>query len=75
MFRRFKLLDIWPSKNQVMNTVPLSIALKHPSLRVIIDSTEIKISQPKGTANRQITFSNYKNYNYAKALVGISPTS
>lgn len=51
----------------------MSVALKYPSLRVIIDCTEIKIPKPKGPVNQQITFSSYKNTNTAKALVGISP--
>jgi hypothetical protein len=53
--------------------MPMSVALKYPSLRVIIDCTEIKIPKPKSPVNQQITFSSYKNSNTAKALVGISP--
>ena len=74
MYRRFKILNIWPSREQILNTVPISVILKHPSLRVIIDCTEITISQPRGPANQQVTFSNYKNCNTAKALIGVSPT-
>ena len=73
MHRRFKILNIWPSREQILNTVPMSVILKHPSLQVIIDCTEIKISQPRGPANQQVTFSNYKNCNTAKALIGVSP--
>ena len=73
MYRRFKILNIWPSREQILNTVPMSVILKHPSLRVTIDCTEIKISQPRGPANQQVTFSNYKNCNTAKALIGVSP--
>lgn len=72
MYRRFKQLNIWPSKAQILNMTPISIALKHPSLRVIIDCTEIKIPKPKGPVNQQVTFSSYKNCNTAKVLVGIS---
>ena len=73
MYRRFKILNIWPSREQILNTVPMSVILKHPSLRVTIDCTEIKISQPRGPANQQVAFSNYKNCNTAKALIGVSP--
>ena len=73
MYRRFKILNIWPSREQILNTVPMSVIPKHPSLRVTIDCTEIKISQPRGPANQQVTFSNYKNCNTAKALIGVSP--
>ena len=74
MYRRFKLLNIWPSKAQVINSMPRSVALKYPSLRIIVDCTEMKIFKPKGPANQQVTFSSYKNCNTAKALVGISPS-
>ena len=59
---------------QILNSVPMSLILEHPSLRVIIDCTKITISQPRGPANQQVTFSNYKNCNTAKALIGVSPT-
>lgn len=74
MYRRLKLINIWPSKDQVINKMPLSVAVKYPSLRVIIDCTEIKIPKPKGPVNQQVTFSSYKNCNTAKVLVGISPS-
>ena len=74
MYRRFKLINIWPSKDKVINTMPMSVAVKYPQLRVIIDCTEVKIPKPKGPVNQQTTFSSYKNCNTAKALIGISPT-
>ena len=58
MYHRFKALNIWPSKESILNSMSLPIMLRHPSLRVIIDSTEIKIAQPRGPANLQVTFSN-----------------
>ena len=74
MYKRFKALNIWPSREKIINTMPESVALKWPKLRVIIDCTEVKIPRPKNPIGQQLTFSNYKNYNSAKALVGISPT-
>ena len=73
MHRIFKLLNMWPTKDQIINTMPKSVALKYPSLRTIIDCTDIKIGKPKGPANQQTTSSNYKNCNTAKALEGVSP--
>ena len=69
MYRKFKMLNIWPTKDQVMKTLPMAVALKYPSLRVIIDCTEIKIPKPTSQVNQQITSSN-KNCKTAKALVG-----
>ena len=74
MYRRFKLLNIWPNKEEILNSIPISIASKCPNIRVIIDFTEFKIPQPKNPDAQQLTFSSYKNCNTAKALIGISPT-
>ena len=65
MYRRFKALNIWPSKESILNSTSMPIMLRHPSLRMIIDCTEIKTAQPRGPANQQVTFSTYKNYNTA----------
>ena len=40
---------------------------------MIIDATEIFITQPRLPELQQVTFSNYKNHNTFKVLVGISP--
>ena len=44
-----------------------------PTTRVILDATVIYIEQPHLPELQQMTFSNYKNDNTFKALVGISP--
>ena len=74
MYKRFKAHTIWPTREKSINTMPEVDALKWPKVRVIIDCTEVKISRPKSPIGQQLTFSNYKKYNSAKALVGISPT-
>ena len=53
--------------------MPREFKEKYPSTRVIIDATEIYIEQPKLPELQQTTFSNYKNDNTYKILVGISP--
>ncbi len=45
----------------------------YPSTRVILDATEIFIDQPRVIELQQVTFSNYKNHNTFKGLIGISP--
>ena len=47
---------------------------KYPSTRVIIDATEIFVQQPAIPELQQLTFSNYKNHNTYKGLIGISPS-
>ena len=66
-------MNIWPLKESKLNSTLMPILLRHPSLRALIDCTEIKIAQPRGPANQQVTFSTYKNCNTAKAVIGVSP--
>ena len=47
---------------------------KYPSTRVKIDATEIFIEKPALPELQQLTFSNYKNHNMYKGLIGISPS-
>ena len=42
-------------------------------MRVILDATEIYVQKPHLPELQQMTFSNYKNCNTYKGLVGISP--
>ena len=43
-----------------------------PTLRCIIDATEIYIEQPKNPEAQQLIFSTYKNHNTLKSLIGIN---
>ena len=46
----------------------------YPSTKVILDATKIRVEKPSLPQLQQVTFSNYKNTNTYKALVGISPS-
>ena len=72
LFNRFKELDIWPSREDAFKDLPDKIKEFCPTLRCIIDATEIYIEQPKNPEAQQLTFSSYKNRNTLKALVGIT---
>ena len=47
--------------------------LNFTDTRVIVDCTEIFIQRPSSLQSQILTFSNYKNHNTFKVLVGISP--
>jgi len=70
---RLKEIPLWPPKELVRMNMPWEFAENYPSTRVIIDATEIFVEQPKLPELQQMMFSNYKNHNTFKALVGISP--
>ena len=48
--------------------------LKFKSVGVIIDCLELFIQKPKVPSSQKFTWSNYKHWNTANLLVGITPT-
>ena len=72
MYHRFKEIDIWPTREQSIGDLPEKVKEFCPTLRCIIDATEIYIEQPKNPEAQQLTFSTYKNHNTLKSLIGIS---
>ena len=71
---QFKEIPIWPPKALILSNMPKVFKEKYPSTRVIIDATEIFIEKPAQPELQQLTFSNYKNHNTYKRLIGISPS-
>ena len=45
----------------------------YPTIRVIIDCSELFIETPSSFRSQGATYSSYKHHNTAKGLVGISP--
>jgi len=72
MYHRFKEIDIRPTREQSRGNLPEKVKEFCPTLRCIIDATEIYIEQPKNPEAQQLTFSTYKNHNTLKSLIGIS---
>ena len=74
MYLQLKQICMWPSKEIIKSFMPHVFKNQYPSTRVIVDATEIYVEQPRLPELQQRTFSNYKNTNTYKALVGISPS-
>ena len=72
MYHRFKKVDIWSTREQALTNLPEKVREFCPTLRCIIDATEIYIEQPKNPEAQQLTFSTYKNHNTLKSLIGIN---
>lgn len=73
LYLQFKELPLWPPRELINANMPKQFKKTCPTTRVIIDATEIYIEQPHLPELQQMTFSNYKNDNTFKALIGISP--
>ncbi|XP_048747554.2 uncharacterized protein LOC125659816 [Ostrea edulis] len=73
LHKELKFLNPFPDKDVVQRTMPSQFK-KFPNTRIIIDCTEIFIQKSSSLTNQSLTFSNYKNHNTAKFLVGITPS-
>ena len=73
LYLKLKEIPLWPAREIVRVNMTKYFKERYPTTRVIIDATEIYIEQPHLPELQQMTFSNYKNDNTFKALIGISP--
>ena len=74
MFHKFKEIPIWLNRQVVDHFMPDCFRSLYPRTRCVIDATELFIEMPSNPTAQQLTFSNYKNHNTLKALVGITPS-
>ena len=74
MYFKFKEIPIWPSQQSVDHYMPDCFCCLYPRTRYIIDATEIYIQMPSNLTAQQLMFSNYKNCNTLKSLIGITPS-
>lgn len=68
-----KSLIIWPTKEQIQTKLPPEFK-RFPNTRVVIDCTEVFIEKPTLPSAQKSTWSEYKEHNTIKTLVGITPT-
>ncbi|XP_020904289.1 uncharacterized protein LOC110242620 [Exaiptasia diaphana] len=68
-----KTLLLWPSRADIKKHLPRSFN-KYPNTRIIIDCTEVYIEKPTSPYAQKATWSDYKEHNTIKALVGITPS-
>ena len=74
IYLKLKQIPLWPPRDIVQANMPKCFRDLYPTTRVIIDATEVYIEKPSLPDLQQMTFSNYKNNNTFKGLIGISPS-
>ncbi|XP_065919410.1 uncharacterized protein [Dysidea avara] len=74
LYHNFKAIERFPSWSVVNKYMPEVFKKLYPDTRVIIDATEFFIERPSSLLNQACTFSNYKNRNTVKVLIGITPS-
>ena len=75
-FLYFKLgsIPIWPSKEEILETMPTSFKKTYPNTRCIIDCTELFCQSPSPLNTQSCLYSSYKSHVTYKGLVGIAPS-
>ncbi|XP_071148569.1 uncharacterized protein [Mytilus edulis] len=74
LYEELKVINPFPSREIVDRTMPDAFKTRYPKTRVIIDCTEIFLQRSASLVNQSLTYSNYKNHNTVKFLVGITPS-
>ena len=67
-------IPIWPTKQQIQETMPESFKNTYPNTRCIIDCTEIFCQSPSSLIAQSALYSHYKSHVTYKALLGIAPS-
>ena len=73
MYFQLREMNLWLPKEIIEETMPSDFLRKFPQTRVILDATEIPLNKPKNISDQSSTWSNYKNKNTLKCIIGISP--
>ena len=74
MFLRLRPLTMWPGREKIISTTPVSFRQYFKTkVAVIIDCFEIFINKPSNLKACSATWSQYKHHNTIKFLIGITP--
>lgn len=71
--RLVPLLILWPERDILKMSMPMSFRSKFGKCACIIDCFEIFIERPSDLKARAQTYSTYKSHNTMKFLIGITP--
>ena len=74
MYHNFKAMMRIPPWSVIRKYMPEVCKKQYPNTRVIIDATEFATEHPSSLLSQSSTFSNYKNRNTVKVLIGITPS-
>ena len=72
--KELKILNPFTVRDVIDRIMPSAFKMKYPSVRVIIDCTEVFIQRSSSLINQSLTFSNYKHHTTIKFIVGITPS-
>ena len=73
LYVKLKPLIIWPDRDSLKKTMPMTFRKHFPSCIAIIDCFEIFLDRPTNLLARAQTYSSYKHHNTVKYLIAITP--
>ena len=73
MSKELSKVIVWPSRQQVRETLPSCFIKIYPKVRCIIDCFECSTETPSGLDLAATLWSEYKHHNTFKVLVEITP--
>ena len=73
MYRKFKIIKTWPSKEKIDIHMPLTTRQHFPDLVAISDCVEFSTQVPRGPLPGKQLFSHYKNCHTVKAMYTTAP--
>lgn len=72
MYDHMKGFIPWPTREQILANLPTSF-VEMPDVRIVIDATEFFCEKPSSLTAQYLTWSEYKNHNTFKVLIGVAP--
>ncbi|XP_053388378.1 uncharacterized protein LOC128551516 isoform X1 [Mercenaria mercenaria] len=73
MYRKFKIIKIWPSHENVQKYMPSATKQHFPDLVAISDCVEFSTQVPRAPLPGKQLFSNYKNCHTVKVMYSTAP--
>ena len=73
LYQQLREIEWFPSKEQVLGTLPHAFYEKYPTTVALLDATEIFIETPSDLMLQSTSWSNYKHHTTLKILVACTP--
>ncbi len=73
MYQQLREINWFPSKEQILSTLPNAFREKYPTTIAIIDASEVFIETPSDLMLQSTSWSSYKHHNTQKFLVACTP--
>ena len=73
MYQQLREIEWFPSKEQVLGTLPHAFYEKYPTTVALLDATKIFIETPSDLMLQSTSWSNYKHHNTLKILIACTP--